>query len=527
MNFLASKQWKRIEIKRRAGIIAPLFYIWSKKSLGIGEILDLKLLIDWCQKVGFTILQLLPLNDMGFNFSPYYAQSSFALDPIYLSLSNLVEIRKENLERDLKILERKFPNQTQKVNYKIKGAKLEKLWQIFLKRVDLNSTRFKNFIKKNNYWLEDYCLYRILKENYQEKPWQEWEKSLKNRELKVLKQIKKTKNREFKFHQWIQWQLYEQLKSVKEYGEKKGIFLKGDIPWLISLDSADVWSHPQYFELNFSAGAPPDAFSKKGQRWGMPSLNWEKIFEDDFLYFKEKLKYGENFYDLCRIDHIVGIFRIWKVPISEPIKNKGKNGFFEPKNENLWKKQGFKILLEMINSTKMLLCAEDLGTIPACCPKVLKELSIPGILVQRWTKNWETSQFKKPEDYKFLSLATLSTPDTSNWLEWWEKESKRKEKENLLEIIFGKKKVRFKKENLILKNLEAINSSSSIFCLLLIYEWLFLDKKLIEKVKHQRLNTPGTISKKNWSIKMPISLEGLLDHPINFQIKKIIQKTKR
>lgn len=517
--------WQKIGVKRRAGIIAPLFFIWSKKSIGIGEIPDLKLLIDWHQETGNTILQLLPINDTGFNFAPYNLQSSFALDPVYLSLRELIDVEKENLENDLKKLANDFPTNSPRVDWRIKGEKLKILWQIFLKRANLESEKFKNFLEKNNYWLKEYCLYRILKENFKEKSWEDWPEIFKNRNKKALEKFEKSHQKEIKFQQWLQWQLFEQLKEVKNYAREKGVFLKGDLPWLISRDSCCVWIKRKYFDLNFSTGAPPDAFSKKGQRWGMPPLNWEKIFEDKFIYFKEKLKYAENFYDLFRIDHVVGIFRIWKIPISEPLKNKGKNGFFDPGDESLWKKRGRKILLKFIKSTKMLFCAEDLGTVPECCPKVLKELGILGISVQRWVKNWQAGKFKKPEDYNPLSVATLSTHDTSNFLDWWENEAKREEKEDLLKILSRKKK--FEKEKLLLKNLETINQTSSTFCILLLSEWLFLEDILKKKPSFYRFNFPGKISKKNWSLRMPISLEDLLKHPINKIIKKTLQKTGR
>ena len=517
-----SKRWEKIGIQRRAGIIVPLFFVWSKKSLGIGEIPDLKLLIDWCKKTKNSILQLLPLNDAGFNFSPYSTQSFFALDPLYLSLRDLKEIKKEGLENELKILSKKFLTKTKGVNWKIKGEKLKILWKIFLRRANLKSGKFKNFIKENDYWLKDYCLYRILKEKFHEKPWEKWPEVFKNK--KAIRKFEKGHRKEIEFQQWLQWQLFEQLKEVKSYAKKNGVLLKGDLPWLISRDSADVWSHPQYFDLNFSAGAPPDAFSKKGQRWGMPSLMWEKIFADNFIYFKEKLKYAENFYDLFRIDHAVGIFRIWKIPISEPLKNKGKNGFFDPKDEKIWERRGQKILLAMIKSTKLLPCAEDLGTIPDCCPKVLRKLGISGISVQRWTKNWQIGRFIRPENYNSLSVATLSTHDTSNFLDWWENEASEDEKEDLLKIIF---KGKVKKENLILKNLEAINSSKSIFCILLLLEWFFLNDILKKEPSYYRFNLPGKILKKNWTLRMPITLEDLLEHPINKRIKEIIKKAKR
>ncbi|MDI6591617.1 MAG: 4-alpha-glucanotransferase [Patescibacteria group bacterium] len=497
LNTPLNKQWKKIGLKRRAGVIVPLFFIYSKNSLGIGEIPDLKLLIHWCKKTGNSILQLLPLNDTGFNFSPYSLQSSFALDPIYLSLKELKGVKKSSFKRELDTLAERFPLKTFYVNYRIKGEKLKILWKFFLKAQI--SKEFEKFKEKNKFWLKDYTLFRVLKQSHKEKGWEKWKKPFKNRLKKELKKFKEKHQKEIEFQKWLQWQLFEQLRKVRQYAKSQGIFLKGDLPWLIAEDSADVWSQPNYFQLNFSAGAPPDAFSKKGQRWGMPPLNWEKIFADDFVYFKEKLKYAENFYDLFRIDHVLGIFRIWKISKKSPKILKGLPGFYEPADENLQEEKGRQILLRIIQSTKMLPCAEDLGMVPFCCPRVLRELGIPGIKVQRWA-----------QDYPVLSIATLSTHDTSNYPVYFKGEFKR-----------------FPTRIEIGKNLEKINNADSIFCLLFLLEWLFLGDILKGDPQKYRFNIPGLISKKNWSIRMPISLEELLNLSINRQIRKILEKTGR
>jgi len=575
-------QWKKIGLKKRAGVIFPLFSVFSKKSLGIGEISDLKLAIDWSKKTGNTILQILPINDTGFDFSPFNPQSSFALDPIYLSLWDLISIKKENLERELKDLAEKFPLNKKYVNYQIKRAKIEKLWSIFLRRASFPK-RFENFVKRNNYWLEDYSLFRVLKEYFKEKFWEEWPEKFKNRDIKSLREFEKKNQEKIKFQKWLQWQLFEQLRKIKIYAQEKLIFFKGDLPLFVSRDSSDCWSKRKYFKLNFSAGAPPDLFSEKGQRWGMPTYNWEEIFKDDFIYFKERLKYAQNFYHLFRIDHLVGIFRTWSIPIETPFKFQGKKGLFDPKDENLWIEQGRKILNLIIKSTKMLPCAEDLGTVPHFCYKILEDLGIPGIDVQRWKKDWQNFNFLKPDQYRPISVSTLSTHDLNLFPIWFEEigtvskgifkkkclekkidfekirnkifssEKKGrlfwknslnknklikilnrpekeildlikifkktfKEKEKFLEMISSKKE-------LIKKNLILINSTNSIFCILLIFEWLFLSDIL--KGRAWRINFPGKISKKNFSLRLPISLENLINLKINNQIREIIQKSGR
>ena len=511
-NFLlkteTKKQWEKIGIERKAGIIVPLFSIWTKESAGIGEILDLKLLIDWTKKVGFKIIQLLPIND--FVFSPYFILSSFAIDPVYLSLKDL--IKKEEKES----LRKKF-SKRERVEWAIKNEKLKLLWKIFskkkIKEID------EKFEKENEWWLRDYSIFKVLKEKIK-KSWQDWPETLRKREKRSLEKVEKKYKKEILFQKWLQFQIFLQLKEVKNYAKENGIFLKGDLPWLLPKESSDCWQNPQYFDLNFSAGAPPDNFSKKGQKWGLAPLNWERIIKDEFLYFKEKLKYQENFYDIFRIDHAIGLFRLWKIPLTK----KPKDGFYDPKDEKEQKERGKKILREIIKSTKMLPCAEDLGSPPPFLSKVLFEFGIPGISVQRWQKNWKKGTFLRSSQYNLISVATLSTHDTSLFLEWFEKETTKKEKTEFLKILNLKN---FSKKTLILKNLEFIHYVPCIFSINLISEWLFLDNILKKSPSFYRINIPGKKLKRNWTFKIPISLEELLEHKINLQISEILSKTKR
>lgn len=587
--------WKKVNLRRKAGIIAPLFSVFSKKSIGIGEIPDLKLLIDWCNITGNTILQVLPLNDTGFDFSPYNPQSSFALDPIYLSLRELYFIKKENLEKELKDLVVRFPVNTKYVNYKIKREKLKKLFSIFLKRA-IFPKEFQQFIKKNNYWLQEYCLFKVLKEIYEEKSWEEWPQKIKNLDRKVLKKITQKNKDKIKFQQWLQWQLFKQLRKIKKYADGSSIFLKGDLPFSISRDSADVWSWRQYFKLDLASGAPPDLFSIKGQRWGYPPYNWNNILKDNFVYIGKKLKYAQNFYDFFRIDHVVGIFRIWSIPIDTPFNKQGMVGFFYPLDEKKWEERGRKILKLIIKNTKMLPCAEDLGTVPKFCSKVLREFGIPGLDLQRWNKDWQYFEFLKPKEYRSITVATISTHDLNNFPAWWEEEAgkvpeevfKRKcqkkgiKFEKIKKILFfsnkyqkGKlfwkkginknkfihivgrpkkeildllqiykesyrekekfrklisKKVKFTKKagkEIIESNLKLINSVNSIFVILPIFEWLFVSDILKDNFSQYRINIPSKVSKKNWSLRLPLFLEDLINHPINIKIIEIIQKTDR
>ena len=419
----SKEKWKKIGSHKRSGVLVPLFSVYSRNSAGIGDFVDLKLLLDWCQKTGNSILQLLPMNEVGMNFCPYDSSSSFALEPMYMNLSQLPGAGKITVKTRISELKNYFPFGKLYVDYRLKSEKLKLLWEIFSETGD-DSQEFEKFNRENSYWLDDFALFNTLKSLKQGKAWFDWEEKYRDRDPSALKILRGEQGKTVLFHKWVQWQLYKQFQRAKVYAQEKSVLLKGDLPILVSRDSADVWAHCEYFKLDFAAGAPPDMYCAKGQRWGTPTYNWEKIFSDAGVYLKEKLKYAENFYDILRIDHVVGLFRIWSIPYHDPEENMGLHGAFDPKDELLWEAHGRKILRFIVDNTSMLLCAEDLGVVPKGCVKVLKELGIPGNDVQRWAKDWDKrNDFLLPEEYRQLAVAMLATHDTTNFPAWWENEA--------------------------------------------------------------------------------------------------------
>ena len=420
---ITSDKWNRIGIDRRAGVALPLFSIFSKNSVGIGEIPDLRFVIDWCNETGMSIIQLLPLNELGNDFSPYNAISTFALEPMYLSIKKLKEVDLKPFRKELKTLKKDF-SPGGSLNYAIKSKKLNLLRKIF-SNVDLSENkRYKKFLEKNFHWLKYYSVFKIITDINDSKVWQEWELKYKYIAPFTTEKILQTYEAEIKFYSWLQWQLYEQLTSIKKYAKSKKVFVMGDLPFLVSRNSADVWAYKNYFKLQLSAGAPPDMYFAKGQRWGMPPYNWDNISADNYGYIRRRLKYAENFYDMYRIDHFVGLFRLWTIDIKTPEEYFGLTGQFDPPDENYWEDHGRSILKVMNESASMLPCAEDLGTIPTCSQKVLEDFGIPGINVQRWKKKLRDNfNFLNAKDYRINSTATVSTHDSSSLPGWWENEA--------------------------------------------------------------------------------------------------------
>ncbi len=422
LNSKTSKQWQKFGAVRRSGVLAPLFSLYSANSSGIGEFPDLKLLADWCVKCGMSIIQLLPLNDTGFDFAPYSCQTTFALEPMYLRLDDITGVNIPDFERDISAIKGKC-GAAKRVDYRIKKLKLKTLWKMFesIKSGDKKFTDFKN---TNKFWLDNYAVYKVLKDKYAQASWEDWDEKFKFKETGTISAYTTENSEQVNFHKWLQWQIYLQFTAVKAYANSKGVFIQGDLPFLVARDSADVWSSQNYFKLDVSSGAPPDMYFAKGQRWGMPTYNWEKISSCGYDYLKEKVKFAQNFYDMFRIDHFVGLFRLWTIKLDEPLATYGLNGHFDPDNQELWKVHGQNILKAMTDNTDMLPCAEDLGVVPACSYETLKEFAIPGMDVQRWTRDWgNTYDFKDAGKYRENSISIISSHDMSPLILWWVNEA--------------------------------------------------------------------------------------------------------
>lgn len=589
---MTRKQWKNLGLKRRSGVNTPLFSLYSDQSTGIGEMPDLKLLIDWCAATGQSIIQLLPLNDVGFQFCPYDAQSTFALDPMYLSPENLTGVDISPWQKDISALKEKFPcGGRQRVDYGIKKAKLDLFLRIYETQKNIHSDAFTAFREKHVYWLKDYGFYRVLKKRYDEVSWNDWPEPYRAHDEQALADLFLEKKKEYFFYVWLQWQLFEQLKSVKEYGVQKGVYLMGDLPFLVSRDSADVWAHQNYFKLDRESGAPPDAYIADGQRWGMPPYDWPVIEKDGFAYLRQKVALADHFYSLFRIDHVVGLFRLWTIASSEPFESAGRNGVFDPADENLWEDHGRKLLKVMAESSSMLPCAEDLGTVPPCSYKVLGEMSVPGMEIQRWARDWDgTGEFLNPDSYRLCSVAMISTHDMPHFLGWWLGEVGFVDKgywenfcsshnlssedlapklfnclegrltwkwaeltrEKIAEII-GNSKVaeellegydhsreerekflRFleldsavETEEIIYRALLQASKTSSVFSIQFIQDWLALAGFYRDQPYQSRMNAPGTVGDENWSLLMPLSLNQMLQLDVNQKILEINRQGER
>jgi 4-alpha-glucanotransferase len=297
------------------GTVVPVSALRTGESTGVGEFLDLIEFSDLCIKMGIELIQILPVNDTGYESPPYSALTVFALNPLYLRIAAMPEA--VGFEEALAALKTRFEDALRFPYYELLCAKMDLLRRIY-------TAHQKEIIEQaqpggalaqwidQNLWVKDYAVYRRLKELNGEKSWKEWEAyvNVTPAEIEALWNDAQVQA-EHLFWVWIQQALDVQFSQVSAILRKKGIILEGDLPILIGEDSCDAWAHPEFFYQELSAGAPPDMYSPVGQNWGFPIYNWEALAATDYQWWRERLHVAQKYYSAYRIDHVLGFFRIW------------------------------------------------------------------------------------------------------------------------------------------------------------------------------------------------------------------------
>lgn len=506
----SARHWNKIGVHPRQGINIPLASLRTMHSSGIGEFADLIPLIDWCHEMGLEVVQLLPLNDSGTDPSPYSALSSCALHPIYLSLSDLPGRPTPPDASHLNALPR--------ISYlEVLSLKLNFLHSYFQESGPeiVKSKEFQTF-RDQNQWLVPYALFKVLKDKLQHTPWLSWPAELKTPDFKKLE----TEHQEdIVFYLFLQYLCHLQLTEIKQYANSKGVLLKGDIPILISPDSADCWFKPDRFNFNLSAGAPPDAYNSEGQYWGFPLFNWEDLKNEDYFWWRERLLVASNYYNLYRIDHVVGFFRIWSIPLNQH----PREGKFLPENPSLWVPQGKEILQMMLNASPMLPIAEDLGNVPPSVRTTLAELGICGTKVIRWERKYDQGgQFIPYNEYPQLSMTTVSTHDSETLQLWWQDPS-----EDAKEFCTFKGWT-YSPDLTYDHRLEILRDSHhtpSLFHINLLPEYLALFPELVSpNPQDERINIPGKVLPSNWTYRLHTTLEEIAHHePLKKALQSILK----
>lgn len=514
----SAAQWAKIGIRQHAGINLPLSALRSKNSSGIGEFYDLIPLITWCAELNIDVIQLLPLNDSGSDSSPYNAISSCAIHPIYLSLHMLPYLNNPDLMKKIEELE--TLNSFEKIDFQtVRTRKMHVLYAYvkeYGSQVQSSST-YVDFVNQNP-WLQPYALFQVLQHEMGHTNFFSWPEEFKYTTPQKFKELAETNVNEMSFYIILQYLCFEQLSQVKNHANKNNVFLKGDIPILISPNSADVWFHPEFFNTDLSVGAPPDQYCEEGQNWGFPGFRWNDMKKTGFSWWKQRLQYASSFYDIYRIDHAIGLFRLWCIPP----EHKSVDGFFVPGDEKLWGPHGKNLLDLLIESSPMLPIAEDLGDVPSMVRPILQEMGIPGTKVMRWEREWKhTHQFIDPKDYPKISLTCVSTHDSPTLEQWWRdfpEEASVYAKQNDWPYT---PQITYQIRQTILK--ESAHSSS-LFHINLFSEYLALLPEFVApNPDDERINIPGTQQASNWSYKFRKSIEEITSSAeLKEEMRKII-----
>lgn len=652
---------------RGSGVAIPVFSLRSEQSFGIGDFMDLKKMVDWASETGQQLIQVLPVNDTTSTFSwsdsyPYSAISSYALHPIFLSCAD-IPLKNSRL-RNKYIKEAKTVNALPQLDYdKVLMLKFRYFRDLFAEigAETLQSQDYQVFYQSNKHWLFPYACYCALRDVYKTASFDVWGSfAVYNQEsLMAWLNSDDTAQREVSFYSFLQFLLHQQLSEVKEYAHSKGIALKGDIPIGINRNSVDAWTSPHLFNLDTQTGAPPDDFSIKGQNWGFPTYNWSAMEVDQFDWWKKRFGKMADYFDAYRIDHILGFFRIWEIPVDategllghfspalpyyaeelyqagipfdeermvepfihesflydffgeyieeakreyldvsgwqrfrlksicdtqlkisklfanasdaqslqirdgllalctevlfvrdredrhrfhpritaqytksyqyldESVKNAFNrlyDDFYYHKHNYYWRGEAMKKLPQLIDSTNMLVCGEDLGMIPDCVPSVMNELKILSLEIQRMPKHPQ-STFSNMMNVPYLSVCTTSTHDMAPLRLWWEENpAVTQQYYNAQLHREGKAPSEASAEicETILRNHLACNA---MWVVLPWQDWISMDESLRHpSPSEERINIPSNPNH-YWRYRMHISLDDLMKKTdLNEKIKSLSQR---
>ena len=575
-----------------AGTVIPIFSLRSEGSFGVGDFGDLKMMIEWCDKTKQRVLQVLPINDTNMTKTwqdsyPYNSISIYALHPQYTDFRQLPAIKDEAKREAFENLRKELNALTQIDYERMFSAKMDYLREIFAQEWTAVQRResYKKFFEQNSEWLVPYAAFCYYRDLYGTAVFSEWPKeaTVKNTQKTTFKGKK-----ELQFWYFVQYNLDAQMREAHSYARAHRVILKGDIPIGISRDGVEAWVEPKYFNLNGQAGAPPDAFSADGQNWGFPTYNWDAMLADGCSWWVRRFRKMAEYFDAYRIDHVLGFFRIWEIPmphksglmgqfapalgmsreeiegygvefneglflvdhkrsdrwhpriavqyqeayqnISEEQKfcfNRLYNDYFYRRNNQFWYTEAMKKLPKLTQATRMLVCAEDLGMVPDCVPWVMNELRILSLEIQSMPKD-PTTRFGKLSHNPYRSVDTISTHDMATLRQWWDEDEERSQSYFNTTLRRGGPAPRplpgWLAKDIVSRHL----TSPSMLCLLSFQDWMSIDEKLrLPDENAERINIPAN-PRHYWRYRMHLTIEQLMQaDELNEEISTLIIQSGR
>lgn len=638
--------------RKLAGTLVPVFSLRTRKSAGIGDFGDLKTMIDFVASTGQKVLQLLPINDTTITHTwtdsyPYSCISVFAIHPQYANLHALPELKDAKARAEAEKTRAEL-NALDKIDYeKVNDFKINYLRQIFNQEGEkmMKTAEYKAFFQDTEQWLVPYAQYSYLRDKNGTADFNQWpdHQVWDEAERKALTAPKTAAYKNVAFFYFVQFVLDRQMQEAHEYAKAKGVILKGDIPIGVNRNGCDVWMEPKYFNLNGQAGAPPDEFSANGQNWGFPTYNWFEMLKDGCQWWNRRFQNMARYFDAYRIDHVLGFFRIWEIPVSsvhgllgqfapalamsrEEIESYGLhfqddrftrpfitdwvldrvfherageikekyldrldderyqmkpevdtqrkvealfadatdekelwlrdglyalisdvlfvrdhtnpgvfhprisaqldfiyeslydndkaafnrlyNDYFYRRNNQFWYQEAMKKLPKLVQATRMLVCAEDLGMVPDCVPWVMDELKILSLELQSMPKD-PSVKFGHLSRNPYRSVCTISSHDMPTLRMWWDENIQRTQ-EYYNTMLYRQGPAPHPLPGWLASDIISRHlTSPSMLCILSIQDWLATDEALrLPDANAERINIPAN-PKHYWRYRMHLNIEDL------------------
>lgn len=658
----------RIWNTKCAGTLVPVFSLRSESSFGVGDFGDLRRMIDFIASTGQRVLQILPINDTTTTHTwtdsyPYSCISIFALHPQYADLSALPPLADEKERARFEALRREL-NALPQIDYeRVNNAKDEYLRLLYAQigRKVMATARFKHFFEDEQQWLVPYAQYCSLREKFGTGDFSKWfgYETFNEDDRKALSSTRTAAYKEVAYYYFVQYILSSQMSEAHDYARSKGVILKGDIPIGVNRHGCDVWQEPRYFHLDGQAGAPPDDFSVNGQNWGFPTYNWDEMLKDGCRWWVRRFRNMAKFFDAYRIDHVLGFFRIWEIPINSVhgllgqfspslgmtreeieayglhfqeelftrpfitewvlerifgehaayvrdtfvkvrdgffydlkpeydtqrkiekwyetteaaagdvisrieeqagmnlaslrdslyalvsdvlfVRDRTQEGFYHPRisvqhdfiyeslydsdkfvfnklyndyfyrrNNRFWYKEAMKKLPKLVQATRMMVCAEDLGMVPDCVPWVMNELKILSLELQSMPKDPRV-RFGHLSHNPYRSVCTISSHDMPTLRQWWDEDDRRTQDYYNTMLHRGDAAPHplpgWLASDIISRHL----TSPSMLCILSIQDWMAIDEDLrLPDADAERINIPAN-PKHYWRYRMHVTIEQLME----------------
>ena len=638
--------------RKLAGTQVPVFSLRTRKSAGIGDFGDLKTMIDFVASTGQKVLQLLPINDTTITHTwtdsyPYSCISVFAIHPQYANLHALPELKDAKARAEAEKTRAEL-NALDKIDYeKVNDFKINYLRQIFNQEGEkmMKTAEYKAFFQDTKQWLVPYAQYSYLRDKNGTADFNQWpdHQVWDEAERKALTDPKTAAYKNVAFFYFVQFVLDRQMQEAHEHAKAKGVILKGDIPIGVNRNGCDVWMEPKYFNLNGQAGAPPDDFSANGQNWGFPTYNWFEMLKDGCQWWNRRFQNMARYFDAYRIDHVLGFFRIWEIPVSsvhgllgqfapalamsrEEIESYGLhfqedrfirpfitdwvldrvfheragevkekyldrldderyqmkpevdtqrkvealfadvtdekelwlrdglyalisdvlfvrdhtnpgvfhprisaqldfiyeslydndkaafnrlyNDYFYRRNNQFWYQEAMKKLPKLVQATRMLVCAEDLGMVPDCVPWVMDELKILSLELQSMPKD-PSVKFGHLSRNPYRSVCTISSHDMPTLRMWWD-ENVQRTQEYYNTMLYRQGPAPHPLPGWLASDIISRHlTSPSMLCILSIQDWLATDEALrLLDANAERINIPAN-PKHYWRYRMHLNIEDL------------------